>query len=145
VLTSLTKEALPMLRYRTRDLTALLPEACVCGRTSARIARIHGRVDDMLIVRGVNLFPSEIERILLALGGFAPQYQIVLDRPQHMDRITVLCEPASAGADRDVLRARAEHALRAQTGVAIVADVLQPGEVPRSEGKAVRVIDRRPK
>jgi phenylacetate-CoA ligase len=143
VLTSLTKEALPMLRFRTRDLTALIEGTCLCGRTTVRMEPVTGRVDDMLIVRGVNLFPSEVERILLGLGGFSPWYQIIVDRPHAMDRLTVLCEPADSAADREALRARAAHALSEQTGLSVVIDVRPRGEVPRSEGKAVRVVDRR--
>jgi phenylacetate-CoA ligase len=144
VLTTLTKEALPMLRYRTGDLTALDPAPCACGRTTARMARVRGRRDDMLIIRGVNLYPSEIERILLSLGDVAPHYQLVVDRPGAMDELTVLCEPAHPGIDAAPLSARVQHALHAETGLTIAVQVLAVGAVPRSEGKAVRVLDRRP-
>jgi phenylacetate-CoA ligase len=144
VLTTLTKEALPMLRYRTGDLTALDPTPCACGRTTARMARVRGRRDDMLIVRGVNLYPSEVERILLGVPDVAPHYQLVLDRPGALDQLTVLCEPAHAAMDPAALRARVERALHAETGLHVAVQVLAPGTVPRSEGKAVRVLDRRP-
>ena len=144
VFTTLTKQALPMVRYRTGDISSLDPEPCRCGRTTARMSRIRGRYDDMLIIRGVNLYPSEVERILLGVADVAPHYQIVVDRPAALDELTVLCEPASAGADRDELAARAERALHQQTGISIAVRVLAQGEVPRSEGKAVRVVDRRP-
>jgi phenylacetate-CoA ligase len=143
VLTTLTKEALPMLRYRTGDLTALDPTPCACGRTTARMARVRGRRDDMLIVRGVNLYPSEIERILLGLDEVAPHYQLILDRPGTLDELTILCEPAHADTDAAMLQARIQHALHAETGLTVAVQVLAVGAVPRSDGKAVRVVDRR--
>jgi phenylacetate-CoA ligase len=143
VLTTLTKVALPMLRYRTGDLTALDPTPCPCGRTQARMARVRGRRDDMLIIRGVNLYPSEIERILLGVGDVAPHYQLVVERPGALDELTVLCEPAHAGVDPAALPARIQAALQAETGLTIGVQVLAAGAVPRSEGKAVRVVDRR--
>jgi phenylacetate-CoA ligase len=144
VLTTLSKEALPLLRYRTGDLSTLDPTPCRCGRTTARMGRVRGRLDDMLIVRGVNLYPSEVERVLLGLSGAGPHYQLVVERPAALDELTVLCEPADGGVDRERLRARAEHALREETGIAIAVRVVEPGQIPRSEGKAVRVDDRRP-
>jgi phenylacetate-CoA ligase len=141
VFTTLTKEALPLLRYRTGDIASLTTERCACGRTLARMSAVRGRRDDMLIVRGVNLYPSEVERVLLAIDGIAPHYQLILRREGALDELTVRCEPAgAAGGD---LRARAEHALREQTGIGIRVELLGPGSVPRSEGKAVRVIDER--
>ena len=142
VFTTLTKEALPLLRYRTGDVSSIDPSRCECGRTTARMARIRGRIDDMLIIRGVNLYPSEIERVLLSLGDVAPHYQLVVDRPEAMDELTVVCEPL-ASVDADGLRLRVEYALREATGLAMLVKVLEPGGVPRSEGKAVRVIDNR--
>ncbi len=143
VLTSLTKEALPMLRYRTGDLTTLDVEPCGCGRTSVRMAAVPGRIDDMLIIRGVNLYPSEVERVLLGLGGFAPHYQLVVTRPGTLDELTVVCEPAQASDNGEALRERAVRALQQETGLHMHVEVLRVGEVPRSEGKAVRVIDQR--
>ena len=145
VLTTLTKEALPLLRYRTGDISALDPSPCVCGRTTVRMARVRGRYDDMLIIRGVNLYPSEVERILLSVGGITPHYQLVLERPETLDELAVLCEAADASADAGALRIRLESALYAETGLRIAVQVLPSGSVPRSEGKAVRVIDRRPR
>ena len=145
VFTTLTKQALPMVRYRTGDISTLDREPCVCGRTTARMGRIRGRYDDMLIIRGVNLYPSEVERILLGVGEVAPHYQLVVDRPEALDELTVLCEPAGAGVDATALAARVERALHEETGVSIAVRVVAVGEVPRSEGKAVRVIDRRPR
>jgi phenylacetate-CoA ligase len=148
VLTTLTKEALPLLRYRTGDISALDDEPCACGRTMVRMARVRARYDDMLILRGVNLYPSEVERILLSDGAVAPHYQLVLDRPETMDELTVLCEPTASSAsiesDLDLMRRRLERTLHEQTGLRIAVRLLEPGAVPRSEGKAVRVVDRRP-
>jgi phenylacetate-CoA ligase len=145
VLTTLTKEALPLLRYRTGDISSLDPSPCVCGRTTVRMARVRGRYDDMLIIRGVNLYPSEVERILLNVGGVAPHYQLMLERPETLDELSVLCEAADASADTGSLQTRLEHALYAETGLRITVQLLESGSVPRSEGKAVRVVDRRPR
>ncbi len=144
VFTTLTKEALPLVRYRTGDISALDVAPCRCGRTTARMARLRGRRDDMLIIRGVNLYPSEVERILLGVDGAAPHYQLFVDRaPSMLDELTVTCEPAGHGVDAEGLRQRAEAALRDETGLTMTVHVLAEGEVPRSEGKAVRVVDRR--
>jgi phenylacetate-CoA ligase len=144
VFTTLTKEALPMLRYGTGDIASVDLSPCECGRTTARMGRIRGRIDDMLIIRGVNLYPSEVERVLLSVGDVAPHYQLVIERPEAMDELTVLCEPLTA-VDPDGLRRRVEHALREATGLSMLVKVLEPGGVPRSEGKAVRVVDNRPR
>ncbi|HEY1295655.1 MAG TPA: phenylacetate--CoA ligase [Chloroflexota bacterium] len=144
VFTTLTKEALPLIRYRTGDISSLDPRPCICGRTTVRMSRIRGRYDDMLIIRGVNLYPSEVERILLGVGDVAPQYQLVVERPGSLDELTLLCEPLEEGADREALRSRLQRALHEQTGLSVAVQVLERGGVPRSEGKAVRVVDRRP-
>jgi phenylacetate-CoA ligase len=143
VFTTLTKEALPLIRYRTGDLGRLVDERCECGRTTARITGLRGRQDDMLIIRGVNLYPSEVERILMDVGGATGHYQLIVDRRGLMDELTLQCE-AGAGADRATLRDTAQRQLQEQTGLRMTVDVVDPGTVPRSEGKAVRVIDRRP-
>jgi phenylacetate-CoA ligase len=143
VLTPITKEALPLLRYRTGDLAALELAPCACGRTTVRMSRIRGRRDDMLIIRGVNLYPSEIERILLGVPDVAPHYQLVVERPGALDELALLCEPARDGLDRFALHARLAHALHQQLGLTIAVRILDRGQVPRSEGKAVRVVDRR--
>ena len=105
VLTTLTKEALPMLRYRTRDITRLIEEPCACGRTHRRIMRMMGRTDDMLIIRGINIYPSQVEAVLVGFPGFAPHYQIVLTRDGVMDAMTLEVELASpAPARRAVCR-----------------------------------------
>jgi phenylacetate-CoA ligase len=144
VFTTLTKEALPMLRYRTGDISSIDPTPCKCGRTTARMARVRGRFDDMLIIRGVNLYPSEVERVLLGVGGVAPHYQLIVERPGTLDQLSVLCEPASVDTADAELQKRIERALREATGLSIQVLLLAAGEVPRSEGKAVRVLDHRP-
>jgi phenylacetate-CoA ligase len=144
VFTTLTKEALPLLRYRTGDVAALHVEPCACGRTLARMSAVRGRCDDMLVIRGVNLYPSEIEAALLAVEGLSPHYQLVVERPGALDELTVACEPAEGGIDREALIATVALALLERTGVTVGVSLLEPGAVPRSEGKAVRVIDRRP-
>jgi phenylacetate-CoA ligase len=146
VFTTLTKEALPLIRYRTGDVASLDATLCICGRTTVRMSRVRGRYDDMLIVRGVNLYPSEIERILLATGAVAPHYQIVVDRPGALDELTVLCESlddSTGEAGRHALQPRLERILHAETGLAMTVQVLPRDTVPRSDGKAIRVIDHR--
>ena len=136
VFTTLTKEALPLLRYRTGDLASLTREPCACGRTFARMSRVVGRTDDMLIIRGVNVFPSEIERVLLALPELAPHYQLVVERPEHLDDLTVQVEGT---VDPALVREQLAGAL----GLTAQVEVVPPGSIPRSEGKALRVVDRR--
>jgi phenylacetate-CoA ligase len=143
VLTTLTKEAMPLLRYRTADLGTIIDEPCACGRTTVRLTGLRGRRDDMLIVRGVNLHPSLVEHVLLNVEGVAPHYRLIVERPGALDEVTVECEPAEASVDRSLLRSSLERALREQSGLRIAVSVVEPGAVPRSEGKAVRVIDRR--
>jgi phenylacetate-CoA ligase len=142
VFTTLTKEALPMLRYRTGDISSLDVSPCVCGRTSVRMARVRGRFDDMLIIRGVNLYPSEVERVLLRVPDVAPHYQLLIERPGAMDELTVLCEPVPS-AEVEGLQQRIQYALREATGLSMTIQLQAPGSVARSEGKAVRVIDKR--
>jgi phenylacetate-CoA ligase len=148
VFTAPTKEALPMVRYRTRDRTYLTHEPCACGRTGARIGKILGRTDDMLIVRGVNVFPSQIEHTLVRLEGLAPHYQLVLTtRADRQDELRVRIEPAdhvgAEAGDRAALSGRARAALHDALGLQVIVDLVAPGTIPRSEGKAVRVIDER--
>jgi phenylacetate-CoA ligase len=143
VFTTLTKEALPLIRYRTGDIASVSAAPCACGRTTVRMGPVRGRRDDMLIVRGVNLYPSQVEHVLLTVEGIAPHYQLVVARPESLDEVTVVCEPVDAGADRAALAERVRLALRERIGVGMAVEVLDPGAVPRSEGKAVRVLDRR--
>ncbi|MDA0169780.1 phenylacetate--CoA ligase [Solirubrobacter taibaiensis] len=138
VFTTLTKEAMPLLRYRTGDIASLNREPCVCGRPFARMSPVRGRYDDMLIIRGVNLYPSQIEEALLHVNGVSPHYQLVVDRPGQLDELTLHCEGKGTN-----LAARVKHAIREQVGVTVRVQLRPMGEIPRSEGKAVRVIDRR--
>jgi phenylacetate-CoA ligase len=143
VFTTLTKEALPLLRYRTGDIGCLADAPCECGRTTVRLTGLRGRHDDMLIVRGVNVHPSQVEHVLLGAGDAAPHYRLIVERSGPLDELTVECEPAGAGQDSDLLRGRLERLLRDHTGLRITVALLAPGSIPRSEGKAVRVVDRR--
>ena len=144
VLTSLTKEALPVIRYRTRDLTALLPPS---ARSMRRMARITGRSDDMLIIRGVNLFPSQVEELLLKLDGLAPHYQLEVSRIAQLDELSVAVEcaahVAADNARRRQLKSALEALLKASLGLSAQVRVLDPGALERSSGKARRVIDTR--
>jgi len=147
VITTLTKQALPMIRYRTRDITQLSDEPCACGRTHIRIMRITGRDDDMLIIRGINVYPSQVEAVLVGFTGLAPHYQIVLTRAGALDRMTLEVEAASAAPlDDESLEKHSKevrHHIKSMVGVTCDVAVKRPGEVPRSEGKAVRVRDLR--
>ncbi|HVB46797.1 MAG TPA: phenylacetate--CoA ligase [Burkholderiales bacterium] len=148
VITTLTKEALPMIRYRTRDVTRLTTQPCACGRTHLRLKRITGRNDDMLIIRGVNVYPSQIEAALVGLPDVAPHYQLVLERRGNLDTLTVELEAAAAVpvGSPDAYRALAErvrYQIKSLIGVTTEVVVKKPGELPRSQGKAVRVRDLR--
>jgi phenylacetate-CoA ligase len=144
VLTSLTKEAMPLLRYRTGDRTALIMEPCSCGRTGVRLRRIKGRTDEMLVVRGVNLFPSEVERILLAFEALRPHYELILERPGALDEITVRAELREGASVEPTLEAKVSRLLKAELGLTAQVKVVPAGALPRREGtKALRVIDNR--
>ena len=147
VITTLTKEALPMLRYRTRDITRLTDEPCACGRTHRRILRVTGRNDDMLIIRGVNVYPSQIEAVLVGLPGIAPHYQLVVERRGSLDHVTIEVEaaPGSPASDWPETAARVVHHVKSLIGITTDIVMKSVGEVPRSQGKAVRVRDLRPK
>jgi len=143
VFTTLAKEAMPLLRYRTGDIASVTYEPCRCGRTTARIRGLRGRRDDMLIVRGVNVYPSNVEHALLSVPEAAPHYQLVVERIGAMDELSVHCEPADPDVDPARLLADVERVLRDHLGIRVRAEVMEPGTLPRSEGKAVRVVDRR--
>jgi phenylacetate-CoA ligase len=145
VFSTLTKEAMPLLRYRTGDIGTVQDGPCDCGRSFVRLTGLTGRHDDMLIVRGVNLFPSQVEHVLMRAGDAAPHYRLVLERPGPLDELTLECEPADRSADVEALRARLERELQDYTGLRVTVAVREPGTVPRSEGKAIRVVDRRPR
>ena len=142
VLTSLTKEALPVVRYRTRDLTRLLPGT---ARSMRRLERVTGRSDDLMILRGVNVFPSQVEELLLRVPGLSPHYQLVLTRPQRLDELTVKVEarPGVPAGERGELAERLCDVVKQGIGVSVSCEVLEPGQVQRSEGKAQRVVDLR--
>jgi phenylacetate-CoA ligase len=143
VLTTLTKEALPLLRYRTGDVTRFLDGACACGRTHRRIARFSGRVDDMLVIRGVNVFPSAIESVLLDDGRLGGQYAIVIDRRGTLPSLEVHCELREPSAERDAIRRRVAERLEQRLRLRVDVRVADPGELPRQEtGKAKRVFER---
>jgi phenylacetate-CoA ligase len=147
VITTLTKEALPMVRYRSRDITRLSHEPCACGRSHVRIMRVTGRDDDMMIIRGVNVFPSQVEALLVGFEGIAPHYQIVLERSGALDTMTVEVELAPGASDDEPSRrnkaAEIERHIKSSIGVTCTVAIKTAGEVPRSQGKAVRVKDLR--
>lgn len=154
VFTSLTKEAFPVIRYRTGDIASLNPEPCKCGRTTMRMSRIKGRVDDMLIIRGVNVFPTEIESVLLTFNQLAPQYQVVIERDGALDRFEVHCELTQEYARKigshdpaalAPLVKEISHMIKCTLGVTVVLRVLPPNSLMRSEGKAIRIVDNRNK
>ncbi len=141
VFTSLTKQAMPVVRYRTRDLTRLLPGGAYPAFRS--IEKITGRTDDMMIIRGVNVFPTQIEELLLQVPGLAPHFECVLTRPGRLDELCVRVEARDAGADATALAGRLGQLVKDRIGVSVAVEVLAPESIPRSQGKAVRVQDRR--
>ncbi|MDX9872015.1 MAG: phenylacetate--CoA ligase [Clostridia bacterium] len=148
VLTSLTKEALPIIRYRTRDITALNPEPCACGRTHVRMKRISGRSDDMLIIRGVNVFPSQVESVLLEFGETAPHYLLVVDRQRDMDELEILVEISpQLFSDKvrglEELEGRLRARINSVLGISSRIKLVEPRSIPRSEGKSKRIVDKR--
>ena len=148
VLTTLDKEAMPMIRYRTRDLTRIIAEPCACGRTLRRIDRIGSRSDDMFIIRGVNVFPSQIEAALLSVEGTTPNYQIILYTERGMDNVEVDVEITEEMFSDDVaglekLQRKLAHAVESLVGIRIAVKLVAAHTIARSEGKARRVIDRR--
>ena len=148
VFTTLTKTGLPMLRYRTRDISKIETEKCKCGRTHARMMRVHGRSDDMLIIRGVNVFPSQIEFAVMCFSELATQYLIVVDRPGALDTFVVKVELSEKAAkdpqvDKNVLKNDIQKRIHIVTGISADVEIVKPGELPRTEGKAKRVLDLR--
>ena len=148
VFTTLSKQAMPAIRYRTRDLTSIETRPCACGRSLRRIRRISHRSDDMFIIRGVNVFPSQIETALLKTESTLPHYQIVLTRKSGLDRMEVRVEVTgemlkdTVGA-MDGLQKRFGHSIAQITGLTAEVTLVQPGSIPRSEGKAKRLFDKR--
>ncbi len=148
VFTTITKEAFPIIRYRTRDITMLNPEPCICGRTMVRMNRVSGRSDYMLIIRGVNVFPSQIESVLMETEGVDPHYQLVVDRADNLDMLTVMVEIGEASFFDEVkklqhLEQTITENIKETLGVSVKTKLVEPKSIARSEGKAVRVIDNR--
>jgi phenylacetate-CoA ligase len=148
VLTTLSKQAMPMIRYRTHDMSSILPGQCECGRTLRRIGRIGRRSDDMLIIRGVNVFPSQVETALLAVDGALPHYQIILTRSQGLDQMEVQVEVTSQSFNDKIgamqeLHDKLQHSLDRVLGIRVRVSLVEAHTIERSEGKAKRVIDRR--
>jgi phenylacetate-CoA ligase len=142
VFTSLTKEALPIIRYRTRDLTRLLPPT---SRSMRRMQKITGRSDDMMIIRGVNVFPTQIEELILQQPALAPHYYCEITRPQHLDELKVYVE-AQPGFDDSADSVKTlEHHIKSYIGVSAAVQLVAPGGIERSLGKARRILDKRPK
>ncbi len=148
VFTTLTKEGLPLLRYRTKDLCSLDDSVCGCGRTHARMSRIVGRSDDMLIIRGVNIFPSQVESVILEMEEFEPHYMLVVDREHNLDTLTVMIEVREEFYSDEInrmieLKKKISHRLHSVLGLGVTVKLVEPRTLERSEGKAKRVIDNR--
>ncbi len=148
VITTLTKEAFPMIRYRTRDLTRIIPEPCPCGRTLTRMERVMGRSDDMLIIKGVNVFPLQIETVLFEIEGTEPHYQIIVERENHSDKVTVLVEVTESIFFDQMKKQRqmVDHIkarLASELGIGVQVKLVEDKTLERSEGKSKRVIDKR--
>lgn len=148
VITTFTRDATPLIRYRTRDITELIPGKCQCGRTSARIKRIMGRTDDMLIIRGVNVFPSQIEEVLIRIEGVEPHYQIIVERIDNLDELEVQVEMnENLISDKikglEILENKIRSEIESMLGIKVSVKLVEPKTIARSEGKAKRVIDKR--
>jgi len=148
VFTSITKEAFPVIRYRTSDITSLNPEPCICGRTHVRMDRVSGRTDDMLIIRGVNVFPSQIESVLMQIDEVEPHYQLVIDRAENLDTLTVMVEVGERLFSDEVkllqtLERKISNDIKEYLGVSARVKLVEPKTIARSQGKAIRVIDNR--
>ena len=148
VLTTLTREGMPILRFRTKDITSLMSGDCACGRTTVRMRRITGRSDDMLKIRGVMVFPSQIEKALLTVEGISPNYLIIVTRPEILDEVEVKVEASrelfsDEMKEMEKVEKRIVDAIRGETGLRVDVTLCEPESLPRSEGKAVRVIDER--
>jgi phenylacetate-CoA ligase len=148
VFTSITKEAFPVIRYRTRDISVLHPEPCRCGRTMVRMGRVQGRSDDMLIIRGVNVFPSQIESVIMETEGIEPHYQLVVDREGSLDTLAVMVEVNEKIFSDEIknlqtMERNLEKNIKELLGVSAKVKLVEPKTIQRSEGKALRVIDKR--
>jgi phenylacetate-CoA ligase len=150
VITTITKEGIPLIRYRTRDITRIIAEPCVCGRTHRRLERMRGRSDDMLIIRGVNVYPSQIESVLMDIEGVEPHYMLIVDRDGTLDTLEVQVEVNEQAFSDEIkvlqeLSKRIEKEIKDLLGISCHIRLVEPKTIARSEGKAQRVIDNRPK
>lgn len=148
VFTTITKTGLPVLRYRTKDISVLHKEKCSCGRTLVRMERVSGRVDDMLIIRGVNIFPSQIESVLLDISETKPHYQLIVERKGRLDKLEIQVEVSDEIFSDEVrrleeLERKIHHEIESVLGISVQVKLVEPNTIPRSEGKAKRVIDKR--
>jgi phenylacetate-CoA ligase len=151
VFTTLTKEGMPVIRYRTRDLCTLIPGQCDCGRTSIRMGRIEGRSDDMLIIRGINVFPSQVESVVLSMPEFAPHYLLIVDRVKNLDTLLVQVEirqeyftgTFDTPAAIDALEKKLASKLKSVLSISAKVQLKAPGTIQRSQGKSAHVIDNR--
>jgi phenylacetate-CoA ligase len=148
VFTCITKEALPLIRYRTRDIASLTRSKCECGRTTVRMSRVSGRSDDMLIIRGVNVFPSQIESVLVSIEGTEPHYEIEVYKRGHLDELDIRVEVSKDVFSDEVknmeaLRSKIQHEIASVLGIHAGIKLVEPRSIARSEGKAKRVIDKR--
>jgi len=148
VITTLTRHGMPIIRFRTKDVTSLRRGKCACSRTHVKMERITGRTDDMLKIRGVAVFPSQIEKALLKMDGIEPHYQIIVTRPQHLDEMEVQVETSPELFSDEVkelvgIKKKIENFIHNEIGLRVTVTLVEPKTLPRSEGKAVRVIDKR--
>ena len=148
VFTTLTKTGLPILRFRTRDISVINTEQCECGRSHSRMLRVTGRSDDMLIIRGVNMFPSQIEYVIMGFPELEAQYQIIVERPDALDVFTIKAELTEKSmklsqSELETLKLRIRQKVNNITGISPIVELVKPGELPRSTGKAKRVLDMR--
>jgi phenylacetate-CoA ligase len=149
VITTLTKQGIPLIRYRTRDIVSINYETCRCGRTSPRISKIRGRTDDMIVVRGINVFPSQIEHVLVGIEGTQPHYQIVVDREAHkLDQVEVLVEVEQQFFSDEIkqlneLREKIRKEIQAVLSVGVKVTLVEPKTIERSMGKSKRIVDKR--
>jgi phenylacetate-CoA ligase len=148
VFTTVTKEAMPLLRYRTRDLTRLFIDTCDCGRTLVRMGKCLGRSDDMLIIRGVNVFPSQVESVLLEMEEASPHYQLIIGRENNLDTMEIRVEInerfwSDSIRELEGIRRRIDHNIKSLLGIGAAIKLVEPHSIERSEGKARRIIDNR--
>ena len=148
VFTTLTREGTPLLRYRTRDITYIIDEPCACGRTTRRIHRLFGRTDDMLIIKGINVFPSQIEQALIEIEGTEPQYLLIISRKNHLDEVELQVEVkkevfSDETRGLESLRSRIEQIMKSKLQIGLKVKLVEPKTIERSIGKAKRVVDNR--